>query len=563
MPLSQPSPPRQSSSSRQPSSIPPARHDSEQPKHPEQLKHAGQLKHPERIERHAEKAYGMRRSFALAPEYSSVEDAYSTVPFTSKEDCEYLPLHDSDISRLPHEHLPLALLHRERLLPLLEEDGVLHIGCDKHLAPDILARLRFVTGKNFVQHIIDTERHNKWLAIYARLNGSTNVPITDESTVDETPAHFLEKLVQQCLLLRGSDIHFEPDPTYYQIRIRIDGRLRVVDQVPHQEGERCLLRLKLLAGMDIAESRLPQDGALVLTIADQSDVSFRVATLATIHGEKLTLRLINADLLSLQLDHLGMSLHQVEQVKKALTKNRGLILVCGPTGSGKTSTLYSALMQIDRKGRHVISAENPVEHHLPGVQQVQIEPKAGLTFATALRAFLRQDPDVIMIGEIRDEETADITLKAVQTGHLVIATVHAASVYGCWARLRQLGIVEEALKEMLSLVIAQRLVPALCVHCRGTNAALYSEELYSEEHHYQVREALPQTPLLSKTHSHAECPHCYQGRSGRIGLFDMGTPPFHFPKALSTEAALAGLKQAGMALVSKGMVASEDLMYVL
>lgn len=514
---------------------------------------------PERLKQQAENTHEMHADPALSEVKLSIEDTCPAIHASPEEGYEYLPMDDSDISQLPHERLPLALLHRERLLPLQVENARLHIGCDKHLAPDILARLRFVTGKSPVQHIIDSEQLNKWLAIYARLNGSVRVTNTGESAVNDTPAHFLETLVQQCLLLQGSDIHFEPGPTDYQIRVRIDGRLRVVHQVPHETGERCLLRLKLLAGMDIAESRLPQDGALVLTTADQNnDVSFRVATLATIHGEKMTLRLINANVISLQLDHLGMSLHQAEQVKRALAKNRGLILVCGPTGSGKTSTLYSALMYIDRTGRHVISAENPVEHHLPGVQQVQIDARVGLSFATALRAFLRQDPDVIMIGEIRDEETADITLKAVQTGHLVIATVHAASVYGCWARLRQLGITEEALKEMLSLVIAQRLVPALCAYCRGTGAASFSEE-----HRYQLREAPPQTPLLSNAHIHTDCPHCYKGRSGRIGLFDMGTPPFHFSGEMTTEAALAGLKYAGMALVSKGRVAEEDLLYVL
>lgn len=289
---------------------------------------------------------------------------------------------------------------------------------------------------------------------------------------------FVDLILQQAIEQRASDTHIEPIKLHTRIRFRIDGELCISSLIPAAQHTALISRLKILAGLDIAEKRLPQDGKFQFPIHVDSSLcgkgkrkkskatdevankwyDCRVSTCPTIHGEKAVIRLLNANQQALALDQLGLTAEQLTCLDAIIKQPYGLILVTGPTGSGKTFTLYSILNVLNQESKNIITIEDPVEIQLDGITQVNTHRKAGLTFAKALRAFLRQDPDIIMVGEIRDQETAEIALKAAQTGHLVLATLHTNSAKQAITRLRDMGIDRELIAYTVSLVIAQRLV---------------------------------------------------------------------------------------------------------
>lgn len=450
-----------------------------------------------------------------------------------------------DLASLPRHGLPTALLVRLNVLPLEFTDHQLNVAIPENASGALIQQLSIACGCDIEAIAVPEELLAPWIASYAALV-SGDAPVTDESASIDT---VLRDLAASCCYRHGSDIHMEPAPDGYHVRLRIDGILQPLAQLPVDQGQRCVLRLKLLAGLDVGEQRLPQDGALNITLDDGERASFRLATLPTVDGEKVTLRLINSPSRQLSITELGMSPEQLQLLTQALHSSRGLILVCGPTGSGKTVTLYSALMHIDRRHRHVVSAEHPVEHRLPGVQQVQVEPRIGLDFATVLRAFLRQDPDVMMIGEIRDAESAEITLKAAQTGHLVLATVHATNAGACWSRMRQLGIAEEDLHECVKLIISQRLVPALCRHCRRPADARVKMKIAQQL----------QPPIAALAPATATgCQHCHDGIQGRLGIFECASPPF-----TATYSDMGPLYQAGLVKAAQGLIDVQALSHVI
>ncbi|KUX00407.1 type II secretion system protein GspE [Escherichia coli] len=278
-------------------------------------------------------------------------------------------------------------------------------------------------------------------------------------------AELLTRTLQSALEQRASDIHIEPADNAYRIRLRIDGVLHPLPDVSPDAGVALTARLKVLGNLDIAEHRLPQDGQFTVELAGNA-VSFRIATLACRGGEKVVLRLLQQVNQALDVNTLGMQPSQLVDFAHALQQPQGLVLVTGPTGSGKTVTLYSALQTLNTADINICSVEDPVEIPIAGLNQTQIHSRAGLTFQGVLRALLRQDPDVIMIGEIRDGETAEIAIKAAQTGHLVLSTLHTNSTCETLVRLQQMGVARWMLSSALTLVIAQRLVRKLCPHCR-------------------------------------------------------------------------------------------------
>lgn len=283
----------------------------------------------------------------------------------------------------------------------------------------------------------------------------------------QTPAvRQLNDLLQRCAAQGASDIHFEPYEHAYRVRARIDGVLHEIATPPHALRDALSTRLKVLSRLDIAERRLPQDGRMTLTAAGRS-IDCRVSTLPTLFGEKIVVRLLDTSAAQLEIDALGYEPSQLNLLNAAIHRPYGMILVTGPTGSGKTVSLYACLRQLNSPDRNIATVEDPAEIHLPGINQVNINEKAGLTFATALRAFLRQDPDVLMVGEIRDAETADIAVKAAQTGHLVLSTLHTNDAPGAVTRLLNMGVAPFNLASALLLVTAQRLVRKLCEHCRA------------------------------------------------------------------------------------------------
>ncbi len=266
--------------------------------------------------------------------------------------------------------------------------------------------------------------------------------------------------------LRASDILIDPkDQNAYAVRLRIDGTLRAVRELPTETSKAVINSVKAVSSMDIAERRRPQDGAFTATKGD-SHVSFRVATAGALNGEKISIRVLNQDAGRFTLGDAGIPERQRAVIAEAIGKPSGMVLICGPTGSGKTTTLYSMLNQIDRRTHNVITVEDPIEAHLPEASQLEINAKADITFAKALRSILRQDPDVICVGEIRDEETAEIALRAAQTGHLVLATIHCESNATALIRLLDLGVSPMLMSSGLSLLVSQRLMRKLCNACK-------------------------------------------------------------------------------------------------
>jgi type IV pilus assembly protein PilB len=290
---------------------------------------------------------------------------------------------------------------------------------------------------------------------------------------NEPVAAYVARLIDAAQAAGASDIHFEPYEAFYRVRLRVDGRLQELDRPAPELKERLAARLKVMAQLDIAEKRLPQDGRLTLERESGPGLDLRLSSLPTVFGEKLVLRLL-APALNLPLQQLGLESAQLSLLQQVLERPHGLVLVSGPTGSGKSSTLYASLAYLNRGDLNLCSVEDPVEVALPGVNQVAVNDKAGLGFARALRALLRQDPDVIMVGEMRDALTADIAVKAAQTGHLVLSSVHTQSAQATLARLVNMGVAPFNLASSLSLIVAQRLLRRLCPACKRAHAPALS-----------------------------------------------------------------------------------------
>ncbi len=284
--------------------------------------------------------------------------------------------------------------------------------------------------------------------------------------VEDAPVvRFLQGILSDAVRKGASDIHFEPYEHFYRIRFRQDGVLHEVAQPPLNIRDRLASRIKVISRLNIAERRLPQDGRVKLSLSDGSPLELRVSTLPTLFGEKIVLRLLRSSMGDLDIDKLGLEPEQRETLLTALARPHGMLLVTGPTGSGKTVTLYTLLARLNENGINIATAEDPAEIYLPGVNQVNVNEKTGLTFAAALRAFLRQDPDTLMVGEIRDLETADIAIKAAQTGHRVLSTLHTNDAPGTLARLMNMGIAPFNVASSVNLITAQRLIRRLCTHC--------------------------------------------------------------------------------------------------
>lgn len=334
---------------------------------------------------------------------------------------------------------------------------------------------------------------------------------TQESSPDEGPGETapekIQHLLQLALQRRASDIHIEPQAASLRVRFRVDGVLQTIPGSEQDNPAALLARLKILASLDITERRTPQDGQFTLEL-EGKPASFRLSTLPTHYGEKAVIRLLQSEPQAVSLEKLGMPAASLKLYRQALARPQGLILVTGPTGSGKTFTLYSGLSSLNHPQRNLCSVEDPIEIPLPGINQTQIHPKAGLDFNLVLRSLLRQDPDVIMLGEIRDRETAETAIKAAQTGHLVLSTLHTNSTTETLTRLAQIGIPGYLLASALKLIIAQRLVRHLCPHCRepGDAVAHFPPAVW---------------PGTVQNWQAPGCSRCYSGFYGRLALFEL------------------------------------------
>ena len=335
------------------------------------------------------------------------------------------------------------------------------------------------------------------------------------SEVEDAPVvKFLHKMLLDAFSMRASDLHFEPFEFNYRVRFRIDGELREIASPPVAIKDKLASRIKVISRLDISEKRVPQDGKMKLKIGPNLVIDFRVSTLPTLFGEKIVIRILDPSTTKLGIDALGYDEIEKERLLYAIGRPHGMILVTGPTGSGKTVSLYTCLQILNKPGVNIATAEDPAEINLPGVNQVNVHEKAGLTFATALRAFLRQDPDVIMVGEIRDLETADIAIKAAQTGHLVLSTLHTNDAASTIVRMRNMGIAPFNIASSAVLISAQRLARRLCNNCKALadipkkaylDAGFDAAELDSSWVSYRP----------------VGCSACNDGYRGRVGVYEV------------------------------------------
>lgn len=337
----------------------------------------------------------------------------------------------------------------------------------------------------------------------------------NSSEVEDAPVvKFLHKMLLDAFNMRASDLHFEPYEHHYRVRFRIDGELREIASPPIAIKEKLASRIKVISRLDISEKRVPQDGRMKLKVGPDRVIDFRVSTLPTLFGEKIVIRILDPSSAKLGIDALGYEPEEKERLLQAINRPYGMILVTGPTGSGKTVSLYTCLNLLNKPGVNIATAEDPSEINLPGVNQVNVNEKAGLTFAVALKSFLRQDPDIIMVGEIRDLETADISIKAAQTGHLVLSTLHTNDAPTTLTRMRNMGIAPFNIASSVILITAQRLARRLCPNCKAPVDIPHETLLEAGYRDEEIDGSWV-------TYRPVGCSACNNGYKGRVGIYQV------------------------------------------
>ncbi|HMM51182.1 MAG TPA: type IV-A pilus assembly ATPase PilB [Burkholderiaceae bacterium] len=391
-----------------------------------------------------------------------------------------LDLSAVDVATLPHDALDRKLATETRVVALGKRGGRLSVALSDPTDQKLLDRIRFSAQATVDAIVVE---HDKLVRLVDKLGQTAGEKLgelvdesfdfdvatedtatqADTSEVDDAPVvRFLQKILVDAIQSGASDVHFEPYEKFYRIRFRVDGELREIAQPPLAIKEKLASRIKVISRLDISEKRVPQDGRMKIVLSSQRAIDFRVSTLPTLFGEKIVMRILDPSSARLGIDALGYEPDQKQLLLDAIHRPYGMILVTGPTGSGKTVSLYTCLNILNEPGVNISTAEDPAEINLPGVNQVNVNDKAGLTFSAALKSFLRQDPDVIMVGEIRDLETADIAIKAAQTGHMVLSTLHTNDAPTTLTRLANMGVPGFNIASSVILITAQRLARRLC-----------------------------------------------------------------------------------------------------
>ena len=472
------------------------------------------------------------------------------------------------------------------MLPLFKRGAKLFVGTSDPTNSHALDELKFHTNMVVEPILVDEDSIRRTLELWLQASdgfgdalddadGLENLDVEAGSEEDNRDAgvdgkddapivKFVNKVLIDAIKRGASDIHFEPYETDYRVRLRVDGILKQSAKMPVKLHSRVTARLKVMAQLDIAEKRIPQDGRIKLNLSKTKQIDFRVSTLPTLFGEKVVLRILDASAAKLGIDKLGYEEDQQKLFMDAIHKPYGMVLVTGPTGSGKTVSLYTALGILNNEERNISTVEDPVEIRLPGVNQVQQNERRGMTFAAALRSFLRQDPDIIMVGEIRDLETAEIAVKAAQTGHMVLSTLHTNDAPQTIARLMNMGIAPYNIISSVTLVIAQRLARRLCEKCKR-------------------KAELPDHALLAEGFTEAEiaegfavyeavgCDDCTNGFKGRTGLYqvmpmtdEIASIVLEGGNAMQIAAAaqrsgVRDLRQSALAKVKKGLTSLAEI----
>ncbi len=446
----------------------------------------------------------------------------------------FLDLSCIDKDAQPKELVSEKLIRQHRALPLWRRGNKLFVGISDPTNHQAVTDIQFSTGLNTEAILVEDDKLGDAIEKFfdsansgmedlgdVDLDGLDVEAVDDDKhdgasgvDADDAPVvRFVNKMLLDAIRGGSSDLHFEPYERTYRVRFRTDGMLHEVAKPPIQLASRIAARLKVMAALDISERRKPQDGRIKMKISKAKSIDFRVNTLPTLWGEKIVMRILDPTSAQMGIDALGYEEEQKELYLAALKQPQGMILVTGPTGSGKTVSLYTGINILNTVDINISTAEDPVEINLEGVNQVNVNPKQGLDFAQALRSFLRQDPDVIMVGEIRDLETAEIAIKAAQTGHMVLSTLHTNSAAETLTRLRNMGVPAFNIATSVNLIIAQRLARKLCGHCKK-ELDIPRETL--------IKEGFPEARIGSfKLFGPVGCDNCNQGYKGRVGIYEV------------------------------------------
>ena len=446
-----------------------------------------------------------------------------------------LDLDAVDPKQLPQGIVDQKLVSQYRIFPLGKRGGRLFIACADPTDQEAVERIKFATQLapewivveyDKLMRLVTNQETTTTQSMEALVSSDFEFEVTDEdpaskeekadvaSEVEDAPVvKFLHKMLIDAINLRASDLHFEPYEFNYRVRFRVDGELREITQPPIAIKEKLASRIKVISRLDISEKRVPQDGRMKLKFGSKT-IDFRVSTLPTLYGEKIVIRVLDPSSARLGIEALGYEQQEKDRLLAAIVRPYGMVLVTGPTGSGKTVSLYTCLNMLNQPGVNISTVEDPAEINMPGVNQVNVNDKAGLNFAAALKSFLRQDPDVIMVGEIRDLETADIAIKAAQTGHMVLSTLHTNDAPTTLTRLQNMGVAAFNIASSILLITAQRLVRRLCESCKvpadypraSLLRAGYTEEMLDD---------------TWKPYRAVGCSNCNNGYRGRVGIYQV------------------------------------------
>jgi type IV pilus assembly protein PilB len=495
-----------------------------------------------------------------------------------------MDLNALDLRQAPVTLVQEKLIRKHRALPLFRRGSRLFLGVSDPTNHQGLDEIKFHTGlsteailveehkleasiekaltaqdTSMMAQMLETDLENLDIAIQGEVG-----PSESDLDVDDAPiVRFVNKVMVDAISSGASDIHLEPYEQRFRIRFRHDGMLHEIASPPLNIASRVAARIKVMSRLNIAERRVPQDGRIRMMLSKSRSIDFRVNTCPTLYGEKVVMRILDAATAKIGVDALGFDPDQKEAFLKAIRKPYGMILVTGPTGSGKTVTLYTALNMLNQEDVNISTVEDPVEIQVPGINQVNMNPKTGLTFAEALRAFLRQDPDIIMVGEVRDLETAEIAVKAAQTGHMVLSTLHTNDAPQSLTRLANMGVPPFNIASSVLLIMAQRLARKLCEHCKIPDDLprdVLLEEGFSE-----------QDLVGMKLFKATGCDKCTKGYKGRIGIFQVMPVSDEISRLimeggnslqLAEQARLEGvgdLRRSGLIKVRQGITSLEEI----
>jgi type IV pilus assembly protein PilB len=499
----------------------------------------------------------------------------------------YFNLDAFNADYLPSKKIDAKLMQTNRVMALQIRNNVLFVATSDPTNLHALDSVQFQMGMSLSPVVVEDDKLGQWIEQVLASSDSSmkaldlnddfdlgvndSLVIEDEpqpSEVDDAPVvRFLNKMLLDAINMGASDLHFEPYEKFYRVRYRVDGILREIAQPPLAIKEKLASRIKIISSMDISEKRIPQDGRMKLVLSKSRTIDFRVSTLPLIHGEKIVMRILDPTSATLGIEALGYEPAQKEALLSAVSRPYGLVLVTGPTGSGKTVSLYTCLNILNNPGVNIATAEDPCEIPIDGINQVNVNDKQGLTFAAALKSFLRQDPDIIMIGEIRDLETADMAIKASSTGHMVLSTLHTNDAPSTLTRLINMGVAPFNIASAVSLITAQRLARRLCKSCK-------------------IPVEVPKEALLGVGYTEKDlqgswqiygpkedgCELCNNGYKGRVGIYQVMPVTDAISRIImkngsvhdiADQAKLEGVKdlrQSGLLKVKQGLTSIEEIL---